>query len=94
LWTAGVEAPPLATAVAKATGAQQDRAGRIIVNKDLTIPGHPDILVTGDMMSLDKLPGSPRSPVLSVTRSRCSAMVMSVCRHHWVDRASDRRRDP
>jgi NADH dehydrogenase len=57
LWTAGVQAPPLATAVAKATGAQQDRAGRILVDKDLTIPGHPDILVTGDMMSLDKLPG-------------------------------------
>jgi NADH:ubiquinone reductase (H+-translocating) len=57
LWTAGVQAPPLATAVAKATGAQQDRAGRIIVNNDLTIPGHPDILVTGDTMSLDKLPG-------------------------------------
>jgi NADH dehydrogenase len=57
LWTAGVQAPPLATAVAKATGAQQDRAGRIIVDKDLTIPGHPDIFVTGDMMSLDKLPG-------------------------------------
>jgi NADH dehydrogenase len=57
LWTAGVEAPPLATAVAKATGAQQDRAGRIVVGKDLSIPGHPEILVTGDMMSLDKLPG-------------------------------------
>jgi len=57
LWTAGVEAPPLAAAVAKATGAEQDRAGRIVVGKDLTIPGHPDILVTGDMMSLDKLPG-------------------------------------
>jgi NADH dehydrogenase len=57
LWTAGVEAPPLATAVAKATGAQQDRAGRIVVGKDCTIPGHPEILVTGDMMSLDKLPG-------------------------------------
>jgi len=57
LWTAGVQAPPLATAVAEATGAQQDRAGRIIVDADLTIPGHPDILVTGDMMSLDKLPG-------------------------------------
>jgi NADH dehydrogenase len=57
LWTAGVEAPPLAAAVAKATGAEQDRAGRICVNDDLTIPGHPDILVTGDMMSLDKLPG-------------------------------------
>jgi len=57
LWTAGVEAPPLATAVAKATGAEQDRAGRIVVGKDCTIPGHPEILVTGDVMSLDKLPG-------------------------------------
>ena len=57
LWTAGVEAPPLAAAVAKATGAQQDRAGRLLCSKDLSLPGHPDILVTGDMMSLDKLPG-------------------------------------
>jgi NADH dehydrogenase len=57
LWTAGVQAPALATTVAKATGAEQDRAGRLCVNKDLTIPGHPDILVTGDMMSLDRLPG-------------------------------------
>jgi NADH:ubiquinone reductase (H+-translocating) len=57
LWTAGVEAPPLAKAVAQATGAEQDRAGRIVVGHDCAIPGHPEILVTGDMMSLDKLPG-------------------------------------
>lgn len=57
LWTAGVQAPPLAAAVAKATGAQQDRAGRLMCGKDLSLPGHPDILVTGDLMSLDKLPG-------------------------------------
>src|SRR5206468_5133194 len=57
LWTAGVQAPPLAAAVAKATGAEQDRAGRLCVSDDLTIPGHPDILATGDMISLDKLPG-------------------------------------
>ena len=57
LWTAGVEAPPLASALAKATGAQQDRAGRIVVQDDLTIPGHPEISVVGDMMSLRKLPG-------------------------------------
>ncbi|MGH3122598.1 MAG: NAD(P)/FAD-dependent oxidoreductase, partial [Streptosporangiaceae bacterium] len=57
LWTAGVEAPPLATAVATATGAQQDRCGRIIVQPDLTIPGHPEISVTGDMMNSDELPG-------------------------------------
>jgi NADH dehydrogenase len=57
LWTAGVEAPPVTRAVAAATGAQQDRAGRIVVGPDLSIPGHPEILVTGDTMSLDKLPG-------------------------------------
>jgi NADH dehydrogenase len=57
LWTAGVQAPALAAEVAKATGAEQDRAGRLCVNKDLTIPGHPDILATGDLMSLDRLPG-------------------------------------
>src|ERR1700746_3339784 len=52
LWTAGVEAPPLATAVAKATGAEQDRAGRIVVGKDCTIPGQPELLVTGGVMRL------------------------------------------
>jgi len=57
LWTAGVQAPPLAETVAKATGAEQDRAGRLQCGKDLSLPGHPEILVTGDMMSLDKLPG-------------------------------------
>ncbi len=57
LWTAGVEAPPFAEALAKATGAERDRAGRILVQPDLTIPGHPEISVIGDLMSLDKLPG-------------------------------------
>jgi NADH dehydrogenase len=57
LWTAGVEAPPFAKALAAATGAEQDRAGRIVVQDDLTIPGHPEISVIGDMMSLRKLPG-------------------------------------
>lgn len=57
LWTAGVEAPPLAAALARATGADQDRAGRIKVEPDLTIAGHPEIRVVGDLMSLQKLPG-------------------------------------
>ena len=46
-----------AAAVAGATGAKQDRAGRIMVGEDCTIPDHPEILVTGDVMSLNKLPG-------------------------------------
>ena len=57
LWTAGVEAPPLVKAVAQATGAETDRAGRLLCGKDLTLPGHPEILATGDVMCLDKLPG-------------------------------------
>jgi NADH dehydrogenase len=57
LWTAGVQAPALAGALAKAAGAECDRAGRIKVSPDLTIPGHPEIFVIGDMMSLGKLPG-------------------------------------
>ncbi|WP_406337854.1 NAD(P)/FAD-dependent oxidoreductase [Streptomyces sp. NBC_00649] len=57
LWTAGVEAPPIAAALARATGAEQDRAGRILVEPDLTVPGHPEIRVAGDVMSLNRLPG-------------------------------------
>ncbi len=57
LWTAGVAAPPLAEAVATATGAETDRAGRLLCGKDLSLAGHPEIMVTGDLMCLDKLPG-------------------------------------
>ena len=57
LWTAGVEAPAFAKELANATGAASDRAGRILVQPDLTIPGHPEISVIGDLMSLGKLPG-------------------------------------
>jgi NADH dehydrogenase len=57
LWTAGVRAPGVADALAKATGAEQDRAGRIKVTSRCTIPGHPEIFVVGDLMALRHLPG-------------------------------------
>jgi NADH:ubiquinone reductase (H+-translocating) len=57
LWTAGVAAPPVARALADATGAPTDKAGRIQVTDELTIAGHPEISVVGDMMSLHGLPG-------------------------------------
>ncbi|MEU6235189.1 NAD(P)/FAD-dependent oxidoreductase [Kitasatospora sp. NPDC047058] len=57
LWTAGVEAPPFAHALARATGAAQDHAGRLLVQPDLTLPGYPQIRVVGDLMALDGLPG-------------------------------------
>jgi len=57
LWAAGVAAPPLAATLAAATGAGTDRAGRISVDPDLTVPGHPEISVIGDLMDRGGLPG-------------------------------------
>jgi len=57
VWAAGVQASPLAKQLADQTGAPLDRAGRIGVNPDLTLPGHPEVFVVGDMISLDNLPG-------------------------------------
>ena len=57
VWAAGVAASPLARSLADATGAEVDRAGRIQVLPDCTLPGHPEIFVVGDVMALDGLPG-------------------------------------
>jgi NADH dehydrogenase len=52
VWAAGVSAPPLARRLAEVTGAKLDRAGRIQVEPDTTVPGHPEIFVVGDLMAL------------------------------------------
>ena len=57
IWAAGVQASGLTRTLADQTGAPLDRAGRIGVNPDLTLPGHPEVFVVGDMISLDNLPG-------------------------------------
>jgi NADH dehydrogenase len=57
IWGAGVEASPLARQVAEQCGAEVDRGGRVHVQPDLTLPGHPEVFVVGDMMALDNLPG-------------------------------------
>jgi NADH:ubiquinone reductase (H+-translocating) len=49
IWAAGVAASPLARALAVASGADVDRAGRVAVESDLTLPGHPQVLALGDM---------------------------------------------
>ena len=49
LWAAGVAASPLGQALARCAGAQLDRGGRVQVAPDLSIPGHPEILVIGDL---------------------------------------------
>lgn len=57
VWAAGVSASPLGKIVGDQAGVQVDRAGRVPVEPDLTVKGHPEIFVVGDMMSLDNLPG-------------------------------------
>ncbi len=43
--------------LAERAGTEVDRAGRVHVNPDLTLPGHPEVFVVGDLMALDNLPG-------------------------------------
>jgi len=50
IWAAGVEASPLA----RTLGAPLDRAGRVLVNDDLSIPNHPEVFVIGDLSMLKK----------------------------------------
>jgi len=53
LWAAGVEASHLCAVLAERTGAQLDRADRLVVESDLTLPGHPEIFVIGDMLTAE-----------------------------------------
>jgi NADH:ubiquinone reductase (H+-translocating) len=57
VWAAGVQASPLAKLLGDACGVECDRAGRIAVLPDCTLPGHPEVFAIGDMMTLDQLPG-------------------------------------
>jgi NADH dehydrogenase len=57
VWAAGVQASSLTESLAEQSGAERDRSGRIKVRPDCTLPGHPEVFVIGDMMTLDNLPG-------------------------------------
>jgi NADH dehydrogenase len=66
IWAGGVTMPPVAKTIAARTQAQTDKAGRIKVNTDLTIPGYSDIYVTGDLASLAGADGKPLPGVAQV----------------------------
>ena len=63
IWAAGVAASPLGRALGEASGAEVDRAGRVVLGADLTLPGRPEVFVIGDMALADdpatgrRLPG-------------------------------------
>jgi NADH dehydrogenase len=66
LWAAGVQASPLGRRLAEATGAETDRAGRLIVQPDLTVPGHPEVFVIGDLALCRDERGQPLPAVAPV----------------------------
>jgi NADH:quinone reductase (non-electrogenic) len=59
VWAAGVTASSLAARLAEQTGAELDRAGRLTVEADLTLPGHPEVFALGDMVRVRDASGAP-----------------------------------
>jgi NADH dehydrogenase len=66
LWGAGVKASPLGEVLARRAGAEQDQSGRVIVQPDLTLPGHPEIFVIGDLAHYTHQTGEPLPGVAQV----------------------------
>jgi NADH:ubiquinone reductase (H+-translocating) len=66
LWGAGIQGSPLAGKLAEATGAEVDRAGRMMVQPDLSVPNHPEILVIGDLANYSHQTGKPLPGVAQV----------------------------
>jgi NADH dehydrogenase len=58
VWSAGVQASPLGQMIAEqCEGTEVDRSGRVLVEPDLTVKGHPDVFVIGDMAAVSGVPG-------------------------------------
>jgi NADH:ubiquinone reductase (H+-translocating) len=67
IWAAGVQAAPFAATLAQATGAKTDRAGRVQIEPDLTVPGHPEISAIGDATQVAGPGGSPLPGLATVS---------------------------
>jgi NADH dehydrogenase len=64
VWAAGVQASPLGKMVAEQSdGTEADRAGRVVVEPDLTVKGHPHVFVVGDLMSMPGVPGMAQGAI-------------------------------
>ncbi|EHI10937.1 NADH dehydrogenase [Mycolicibacterium thermoresistibile ATCC 19527] len=63
VWSAGVSASPLGKDLAEQSGAELDRAGRVKVLPDLSLPGHPNVFVVGDMAAVEGVPGMAQGAI-------------------------------
>jgi NADH dehydrogenase len=67
VWAAGVQAVGFANTLAEATGAETDRAGRVQIGADLTVPGHPEISAIGDATQVPGLGEEPLPGLATVS---------------------------
>jgi len=67
IWAAGVAGSPLGKAIAQGAGATLDRAGRVVVEPDLSVPGHPEIAVIGDLAAAKSYGKGEPTPVPGVS---------------------------
>ncbi|CAJ1503519.1 MULTISPECIES: NAD(P)/FAD-dependent oxidoreductase [Mycolicibacter] len=63
VWSAGVSASPLGRDLAEQSDVELDRAGRVKVLPDLSVPGHPNVFVVGDMAAIDGVPGMAQGAI-------------------------------
>ena len=64
VWSAGVQASSLGKLIAdQSDGTEVDRAGRVVVEPDLTVKGHPNVFVVGDLMSVKDVPGMAQGAI-------------------------------
>ncbi|OBA72563.1 NADH dehydrogenase [Mycobacterium sp. 1554424.7] len=63
IWSAGVAASPLGAQIAEQAGVEVDRSGRVNVLSDLTIPGHPNVFIIGDMAAVPGVPGMAQGAI-------------------------------
>jgi NADH dehydrogenase len=68
LWAAGVQGSGMAKVLAETTGVECDKSGRVIVEPDLTIKGHPNIFVIGDLANFSHQDGKPLPGVAPVAK--------------------------
>jgi NADH:ubiquinone reductase (H+-translocating) len=63
VWSAGVSASPLGRDLAQQSDVEIDRAGRVKVLPDLSVPGHPNVFVVGDMAAVEGVPGMAQGAI-------------------------------
>jgi NADH dehydrogenase len=97
LWAAGVLASPLTRILAEATGAPLDKAGRIAVELDLTLPGHPEVFAIGDLANFSHQTGHPLPGVAQTAIQQGAYAARTIIRRlkskqsppfHYVDKGN------